>query len=252
MKTIAVINHKGGVGKTTSVANIGAWFAKKGYKTLLVDLDSQYNLTQHFGFKQVNKSIYDAFADRQNGQLPVIEINDNLYLVPSSRSFEMMNTELVNRAKREEVLNKLLIPFQELFDYCIIDCPPSLGVITQNAIVAAKEAILPIQAEYFSFTGVQSIVSAFLEAKKELETDIRIIAVFMTRYDKRKGISKAIKKEIENNFSDLYISTPVRENVAAVEASSKGTDIFSYAPGSHAAHDYQRISDEILKKLNHG
>ncbi len=250
MKTISIINHKGGVGKTTSAANIGAYFAGKGHKTLLVDLDSQCNLTQHFGYYNPTKSIYHAFADKENGKLPIMEINDKLFIVPSSREFEKMNTELVGRISWEAVLKRLLSPMESLFDYCLIDCPPSLGLITQNALVASRYTLIPIEAEFFSFNGIKSIVSALNEIKK-VGHKLDIAGVFMTKYDKRKVISKTICKEVEEFFGSIYINTPVRDNIALSEAQSDGKDIFSYAPKSHGAIDYKKICDTLIKTLNH-
>ncbi len=251
MKTIAVINHKGGVGKTTSAANIGAYFANKGYKTLLVDIDSQCNLTQHFGFYSPAKSIYNAFADKENGKLPLIEVNEKLFLVPSSREFEKMNTELVGRISWESILKRLLAPLEGLFDFCLIDCPPSLGLITQNALVASNYAIIPIEAEFFSFNGIKSIVAALNEVK-QVGHDLEISGVFMTKFDKRKVISKTIRSEVESFFGKIYIDVPVRDNITLSEAQSDGKDIFAYDPSSNGAEDYKKISEELLNRLNHG
>ena len=250
MKVISVVNHKGGVGKTTSVANIGAYFASKGYKTLLVDIDSQCNLTQHFGFYSPAKSIYNAFIDKDNGKLPVMQINDKLFLVPSSREFEKMNIELVGRLAWEQVLKGLLSQLDSLFDYCLIDCPPSLGLITQNALIASRYAVIPVEAEFFSFQGIQSIVGALSEVKR-VGHNLDIAGVFMTKYDKRKVISKTIQGNVEGFFDKILIDTPVRDNISLSEAQADGKDIFSYAPSSFGAKDYAKISDELLKRLNH-
>lgn len=251
MKTISILNHKGGVGKTTSAANVGAYFASKGYKTLLVDIDSQCNLTQHFGFYNPQKSIYNAFVDKENGKLPLIQVNEKLFLVPASREFEKMNTELVGRMSWESVLKRLLSPMEAMFDFCLIDCPPSLGLITQNALVASTYALIPIEAEFFSFNGIKSIVSALNEIK-HLGHKIDIVGVFMTKFDRRKVISKTIKSEVEEFFGNIFIDHPVRENVSLTESQSDGKDIFSYAPESKGAEDYRKISETILKRINNG
>lgn len=250
MKVISVVNHKGGVGKTTSVANIGAYFASKGYKTLLIDIDSQCNLTQHFGFYNPAKSIYNAFMDKEKGKLPLIEINEKLFLVPSSREFEKMNTELVGRIAWESILKRLLSPLEPLFDYCLIDCPPSLGLITQNALIASRYAVIPIEAEFFSYNGIKSIVGALREVK-QVGHDLDITGVFMTKFDKRKVIAQKIQGEVLNYFGEILINIPIRDNISLSEAQSNGKDIFTYAPSSYGAEDYKKISDVLLKRLNH-
>lgn len=161
-----------------------------------------------------------------------------------------MNTELVGRMSWESVLKRLLSPFESLFDFCLIDCPPSLGLITQNALVASQFAIVPIEAEFFSFNGIKSIVSALNEIK-QIGHKIEIAGVFMTKFNGRKVISKTIKNEVEEFFGNIFIDQPVRENVSLTESQSDGKDIFTYAPESKGAEDYRKISELILKRINH-
>ena len=159
MKTISIMNHKGGTGKTTSSINIGAGLAKKGLKVLLLDIDSQANLTEGFGIVDPEESVYDSI--RENKKLPILNIKENLDLIPSSIDLLGAEMEIVSKIGREQILNKLLKTVRPNYDYVIIDCPPSVGLLTVNAMVASDTILLPLQGEYFAYKGVDRLLGIF-------------------------------------------------------------------------------------------
>lgn len=246
MKTIAIINHKGGVAKTTSTVNIGAGLALKGYKVLLIDADPQANLSQSLGIFQVEQDIYTAFTKGKS--LPIIKVKENLFVVPSSLDFAGIELEIASRIDRDKLLLELLEPEQKQYDYCLIDCPPSLGLITVNALVASQEIYIPIVAEYLPFKGIDSIVGFIEKVKKHLNKNLLLKGVFFTRFNSKKVLSKQINVQIEKSFGSTLMETVIRENVALAECPSAGIDIFEYDKASNGAADYEKLVDEILKK----
>jgi len=256
MKTISFVNNKGGVAKTSSTANIGAYLAYSDYKVLLIDTDPQANLTQHFGQYDITISLNDAYsqvvAKKENTKLPILQLNDNLFLSPSSGELREMEKALVTKNAREKVLKKLLKPIESNFDFCLIDCPPSLGLLTDNAIAASDYILLPIAANVFSLNGIKSIIKHFQDLKFDLELDFDILGAFMTNYDSQLTISKATRENVENAFKNKFFSTMIRKNTAIEKAQAEGVDIFAYDRTSHAALDYGELSNEILKSIQNG
>ncbi len=256
MKTISFVNNKGGVAKTSSTANIGAYLSYSGYKVLLIDSDPQANLTQHFGQYDITISLNDAYAQvvakKENIKLPILQLTDNLFLSPASGELREMEKALVVENARERVLKKLLRPLESAFDFCLIDCPPSLGLLTDNAIAASDYILLPIAANVFSLNGIKSIVKHFQDLKFDLELSFDILGAFMTNYDSQLTISKATRENVELAFKDKFYSTMIRKNTAIEKAQAEGQDIFKYDRTSHAALDYGELSNEILKSIQNG
>lgn len=255
MKVISVVNNKGGVSKTSSAANIGAYLSYNQHKVLLVDSDPQANLTQHFNFYEINQSISNSYEEmaahmKREIKLPLLEVNENLFIVPSAPELREVEKNLVTRQFKETFLKKLLAPLQDHFDYCIIDCPPSLGVLTDNAIFASDGVIIPIESSVFSLNGVKTIVSYFEQLKFSANLDFEIIGVFMAKFDVRNSISRAVKQEVEAFFGDKMFDTSVRINVAITDAQANGMDVFRYSRDCNSALDYARLSDEIVARLN--
>lgn len=253
MKTIAMVNNKGGVAKTSTAANLGAFFANQGNKVLLLDIDPQANLTQHFNFYEPGHSVFNSFTDfKEKGadaKLPLLEVTENLYLVPASPELKEMEKLLVTYNGRERVLRKLLKPFEDLFDFCIIDCPPSLGTLTDNAIASCTGVIIPIEASVFSLNGVKTIMKYLSTIKDDLELDFDIVGVFMAKFDKRTSIATMVKNEVQKYFGENMFDTVVRINIAVSEAQANGVDVFSYDKRCNAAIDYARLGNEILKRM---
>lgn len=248
MKTISILNHKGGTGKTTSSLNIGASLAKKNYRVLLVDIDPQANLTEGLGIRDAENSIYDSIKD--NKKLPITNITDNLDLVPSSIDLLGAELEIVSKIGREKILSKLLKPIEKEYDFVIIDCPPALGLLTINAIVASDTILLPLQAEYFAYKGVDRLLGIIDQVKEHFNEGLEIGGVFITQWNQTRVLTKTIINSITEFFGDKVFDTKIRINVALGEAQLQGKTIFDYDPESNGAKDYDQLVNEILTKLN--
>jgi len=248
MQTISIMNHKGGTGKTTSSINIGAGLAKKGFKVLLVDIDSQANLTEGLGIVDPEISVYDSI--RENKALPILNISENLDLVPSSIDLLGAEMEIVSKIGREQIINKLLKPVRENYDYIIIDCPPSVGLLTVNAMVASDTILLPLQGEYFAYKGVDRLLGIVQEVRDNLNEKLEIGGVFITQINPNRILTKTIVEKLTEDLKDKVFETKIRINVALAEAQLQGQSIFDYAPDSNGAKDYELLVDEILSKLN--
>jgi chromosome partitioning protein len=245
MKTIAIVNHKGGVAKTTSVQNISAGMAAKGKKILMIDLDPQANLTKGFGIFNAEKTIYNSF--RKGEALPIQQIKKNLFLVPSSQDFGAVEVELASEMGREKVLQRLLSGLNGQFDYCFLDCPPSVQLITINALTAANEVLIPLEAEFYAFQGLDSIFNVIKKVKDVLNASITIKGVFLTKVKDRRSITGAIRDEVKKHLGNMLFETEIRENVAIVDSQANGKDIFEYDKNCNGAKDYNKLITEILK-----
>ena len=248
MKTISIMNHKGGTGKTTSSINIGAGLAKKGLKVLLLDIDSQANLTEGLGVGDPEESVYDSI--RENKKLPILNISKNLDLVPSSIDLLGAEMEIVSKIGREQILHKLLKPIRSEYDYIIIDCPPSVGLLTVNAMVASDTILLPLQGEYFAYKGVDRLLGIVNEVRDNLNDKLEIGGVFITQINPNRILTKTIVEKLTEDLQDKVFDTKIRINVALAESQLQGQTIFDYAPESNGAKDYEMLVDEILNRLN--
>ena len=245
MKKIVIANHKGGVGKTTSSINISAGIAKKGKNVLIIDTDPQSNLTESFGIFDPVKDLYLSFSKGE--PLPIINVKKNLSIVPNSLNFSGIELEIAGRMPREIILKELMAGLDKTYDYCIIDCPPSLGLITLNALVAADEVYIPMEAEFLAYRGIDSIVGIINLVKKHFNPGLMIKGVFFTKYNEQRVLTKEIKNQIKGYFGDNLMKTAIRVNVALAEAQSSGKDIFEYDPNSNGAKDYMSLVNEIIK-----
>ena len=247
MKIIAVINHKGGTGKTTSTLNIGAGLARAKKKTLLIDIDPQSNLTEGLGLRDVQTSIYDSI--KNDTPLPIVSISEYLDIVPSSLDLLGAEIELVSRLGRETIVKRLLKAVPQQYDYILIDCAPALGMLTVNALVAADTVLIPLEAEYFAYRGIDRLVAIISDVRTHYNENLTIGGVFITKINPRRVITEQITGSIKKYFEDKLFKTSIRINVALVEAQLKGIDVFEYAPASNGALDYADLTDEILVKL---
>ena len=244
-KIIAFANHKGGVSKTTSVANIGAILSQKGKKVLLIDLDAQANLTDYYLKERPEETIYNALVDETT--LPVVQIGKGLSLVPSSLDMVGLETQIADNIDRAELLQILLEPIREQYDYILIDCPPSLGIVTLNALIAATDLYIPVTAEAIPVRGLKMLTDAMERVKKRKNPNIKLSGIIITRWGAR-NLNRLIEESLRKNFGEVVFKTKIRENISIAEAPTLYQDIVTYAPTSHGAEDYLALTKEILKR----
>lgn len=246
-KVIAISNHKGGVGKTTSTVNIGAGLSSgnKGKHVLLIDLDPQANLTQSLSINS-EVTIYEAL--RGEHPLTPIKVNPKLHVIASTLDLSGAEVELSGEAGREFVLRDLIDPLKKDYDYILIDCPPSLGLLTLNAFTAADEVYIPLQTQYLALQGITKLVEVIDKVKKRLNKKLSIGGVILTQFDSRKILDKDIVSSVHDHFKDKVFKTKIRNNVSLAEAPSVGKDILSYNRKSTGAEDYLALCDEIITR----
>lgn len=245
-KIISISNHKGGVGKTTSALNIGAGLSILKKKVLIVDLDPQANLSISLGVNDPENNIYGAI--KGDYAPSVLNIVKGLDLIPSTLDLSGAEIELSSETGREYILKELLEPFRENYDFIIIDCPPSLGLLTINAFTVSDEILIPLQAEYLALRGLTKLLEIIEKVKKRLNTKLQIGGVFITQFDSRKILNRDIVETIEKHFQEKVLKTKIRDNVSLAEAPSTGMDIFRYNAKCNGAEDYLNLSKELLKK----
>lgn len=248
---LTISNHKGGVGKTTSAVNIGAALVKMGKRVLLIDLDPQANLSQSLGITEgvwPEPTIYGALRGK-HPLTPIPALNvEGLELVPSTLDLSGAEVELSNETGREYILRELLQPLKSKYDYIIIDSPPSLGLLTINALTASDEVIIPLQAQFLATQGLSKLMEVVEKIRQRLNKRLKVGGVFITQYDGRKVLNRDVEDTIREHFKTSVFKTKVRDNVALAEAPVKGLDIFSYSPKSRGAEDYMDLAREIVKR----
>lgn len=242
-----MLNHKGGVGKTTCAINIGAGLALLDKRVLLIDLDPQANLTLSLGAPRHSSSIYEAI--RGESELMPLNVKDNLDVVTSTLDLSGAEMELINEAGREFILKELFAPLREDYDFIIIDCPPSLGLLTLNALTSSDFVYIPLQTEFLALQGLAKIKQVIQKVKLRLNRELEIGGVIATMYDSRKVLNRDVANTIQKYFGELVFKTMIRDNVALAEAPSQRKDIFAYNPGSPGAEDYLELSKEILLRM---
>ena len=242
-RIIAVANHKGGVGKTTSVGAIGSILAAKGKRTLLVDLDAQANLTASFLTEEPDLTIYNALKGET--ALPIVPLRENLSIVASTLDMAGAELDLSSRISREFILRKLLKPVTDQYDYILLDCPPSLGLVTINALVAARELFIPLTAEALPSRGLAKLTNILQMVRENLNEDITLSGVIITRWEGT-NLSKMVEAQLRETFGDTIFQTRIRKNVAIAEAPLYAKDVVTYAPDSNGAKDYASLTEEIL------
>lgn len=244
---IAIANHKGGVGKTTSVASIGAALAAAGHPTLLVDLDPQANLTESLlNDDRVQRTVFHALT--QQRELPVVEASPNLWVAPSSLSVAGAELELAGKQGRNSVLASLLADVSRKFRYIIIDCPPSLGLLTVNALVAAQSVLIPLTAEALPFKGLMALESVIAMVRKKPNPALKLGGIFFTRWEGRK-LNKMVESALRNKYGSAVFDTKIRTNIAIAEAPLSKQNILSYNASCNGSSDYISLTNEIIKHI---
>ena len=246
---ISLLNHKGGVGKTTSTINIGAGLVELGKRVLLVDLDPQANLSLSLGIPRQPVTIYESMMGESD--LSPYEARENLHVVTSSLDLSSAEMELVNEAGREFILRELFAGVDEDYDFIIIDCPPSLGLLTLNALTSSQQVIIPLQTQFLALQGLAKIKQVIQKVKLRLNRDLHISGVLATMYDSRKVLNRDVIETIQKYFGPLLFDTYIRDNVTLAEAPSQRQDIFAYSKKSNGAKDYLALSKEIIERTEH-
>lgn len=243
-KIISVANHKGGIGKTTSTVNIGAALVDKGKKVLLIDLDPQANLTQSLGITSPEITIYDNL--RGENLVYPIEVKKNLYVIPSTLDLSAAEIELSSEPGREYILKEIVSKISSKFDYVFIDCPPSLGLLTINALTCSDFVYIPLAAEFLPLKGLAKLTSVIDRIKSRLNEKLEIGSVFLTKYDHRKILNRDVADSVKEFFGDKLLNTKISDNIALAEAPCHGKDIFLYNKKCKGAEDYRKLCDELL------
>lgn len=247
-KIIAVVNHKGGVGKTTTTVNLGAALSRLGKRILLVDMDSQQNLTTSLMKEEdVSKSIFDSLM--QNEPLPIVRISDGLDLCPSELALAAAELHLQARIGRESLLKKLLNRVRDNYDFIFVDCPPSLGLFTINALVAATDVFLPLTGETLPLRGIIMLDETLNDVIQNANSDLKITGVVIQRYNNRK-LNNEVIEAITSKFGAKVFDTKIRECIALAEAPAAHCSIFDYDSKSNGASDYMALANEVLMKLS--
>ena len=248
-KVISVANQKGGVGKTTTTVNLSTLLAKKGKKVLLIDTDPQGNATSGLGItKEVELSVYDILVGDTEFDETIQETAiKNLSVCPSNISLAGAEVELVSMMSREQRLKTKLDVIKDRYDYILIDCPPSLGLITLNAFTASDSVLIPVQCEYFALEGLGQLLNTVNLVKKHLNKNLEIEGALLTMYDARTNLSNQVVKEVKKYFEDKVYKTVIPRNVRLSEAPSYGMPISVYDPRSKGAKAYEKFTKELLK-----
>lgn len=249
-KTVAIVNQKGGVGKTTTAVNLTAALGAKGYKTLLIDIDPQGNSTSGFGInkRELAKSSYNVLIGGCPAREAIIKTKfDNVSVMPSSMDLAGAELELVDIDKRESKLKTAIAPIKDEFDFILLDCPPSLGLITLNGLCAADSLMVPIQCEFFALEGLAQLISTVRTVKRLYNPYIEIEGVLLTMYDGRLNLTQQVVDEVKKCFPKKVYSTFIPRNVRLSEAPSYGQPVMYYDRSSKGSSAYSALADEFLK-----
>ena len=259
-QVFAIVNQKGGVGKTTTSANLAAAIARKGKRVLMIDIDAQANLSAHFGVaadgdvtgegeQGVKPSMYEVLRNNTPLSDVVINIEENLWLAPASLLLSAADLELGGMIGRELVLRKALDAVRADYDFVIIDCPPSLGLLSLNGLVAASKVVVPVQSEFLALHGVRQLLDTIDQVRSAYNPQLAVGGVVLCLHDARRRLARSVADTVREYFGDLVFQTVIRTNVALAEAPARGTSIFAYDPRSSGAEDYGNLADEILANV---
>lgn len=249
-KIVAVVNQKGGVGKTTSAVNLAAAVAAKGKKVLLADIDPQGNATSGFGVnkKEIPLSTYDLLINKTKAEDIMIKTQyDKMWILPANMNLAGAEVELVDMPKRESRLKMALAPIDEQFDFIFLDCPPSLGIITLNALTAADSILVPIQCEYYALEGLSQLMSTVRAVKRKYNEHLEIEGVLLTMYDGRLNLTGQVVEEVKRYFPKKVFTTAIPRNVRLSEAPSFGEPVRYYDKSSKGALMYDQLALEFLR-----
>ncbi len=242
-KVISILNHKGGTGKTTTTINLGKALSMIGYKVLLIDLDAQANLSQSLGLEEETKTISEVFSQKLQ-ELPAKKISELMYVVPASLDLSAVEPGMYSNINSYFLLKSMIANIQDAYDFILIDCPPSLGIFTQNALIASNSVLITVQAQFLALKGLETVYNLVTSVREKLNQSISIQGLIVTQTNHTK-LSKDIVSLLKDRFKEKVFGTTIRQNVALAEASANRKDIFSYNSDSYGATDYMNLAKEL-------
>jgi len=249
-KVIAIANQKGGVGKTTTAVNLSSAMSIKGKKILLIDIDAQGNSCSGFGINKeiIDKSIYEVLVEKIDIREAIKPISDSLHILPVNLNLSGAQVEILEMEEREKLLKKSIEPIRNDYDFIFIDCPPSLDIMTLNALVAADSVLIPLQCEYYALEGLAQLLKTISIVQKRLNRSLYIEGVLLTMFDTRTNLSTQVMEEAISYFKDKVYKTIIPRNVKLSEAPSFGQPVTVYDPNSIGAKSYLNLASELLEK----
>ena len=254
MITISIAIQKGGSGKTTTALNLAAALQRMGKNVLLIDLDPQANLTQSLGISDDSPmSIYELLKQAASGELTEVQqaIVETavLPLIPANLELASAELELVSMYGREQLLNQILTQVEDIYDIVVIDCPPAVGMLTVNALTASDYVLMPLQAEFLPFKGVQRFVKNVQLIKKQLNKRLEILGIVLTKFDEHKSMHRQIRTQLQELYPGLVLEAGIRSNISLAKAQEQSQDIFTFDHNANGAKDYHALANEIKERL---
>lgn len=251
MRSIALLNQKGGVGKTTTTANLGACLATLGKKVIAIDMDPQANLSVHLGIDVYNlkNSVYNLIVDECKPSDVILKTNiQGLDVIPSNIELSGAEIELVGVVGRETLLKENLGNALNKYDYVLVDCAPSLGLLTLNVLTLVREIFIPVQTEFFALRGVGKLLDTYEVVRKRLNNNLEISGIILCMYTSRTRLGNEVVEKVKEHFKDKTFKTIIRKNIKLSESPSHGKPVIHYAPGSHGSADYMALAKEVIQQ----
>jgi len=248
-KIYAIVNQKGGVGKTTTAVNLGASLAESGKRVLIIDVDPQANATSGVGLKvaEIDKTLFDLLNDAVSIDQTIYPTSvENLHVIPAGADLSGAVVTLLNKENREYLLKDALVPVSDLYDFILMDCPPSLGILTINALAAAQKIMVPVQCEYYAMEGLSRLMDLVELMKRDVNPDLELGGIILTMFDPRTKLNQEVVKETRKHFTTLVFDSIIPRNVRISEAPSFGQPISVYAKQSAGADAYRKLAKEVI------